>query len=325
MDRRVGTYGDMQLDTLARSAPLATAREDVISPGRVLALLEDGRVDEGMRAAFDLFGAGGSDAIAPATDAERAFEENLVAQRLVDVLAENPLVGMSRARWLGYPGDPDLVDIALGESRVCGATARGRQMLQWLLEHSSLVRALRRRRSYLAGQIDVLGSSHSPGPVAALFAGYGRELLASRHYRAGDVAAHLIGHDVRAQGFARALHRGLRAQFHDAALADVIGESHRHYDCALAYAPDLADHLAEDALRPLIESLLTWMRPGGEIILPALSDRSELAFFGVVAGWRPNTWTASRLMRLAQDLGDVAAWLRQDTASGVSFLHLQRC
>lgn len=327
MAEPLGTYRDMQLTSLALRPEAPDRPVAGFTPGEVLALLEEGRIDEGMRAAIELFEvafpyADGGDA--DAVD-ERGLAENLAVQRLVDVLAENPLVAMSRARWLGYAADPDLVDVALGEGKVCGATARGRQMLQWTLEHSAFVRALRRRRSYLAGQIDLLGGSHSPGPVAALFSGYGRELLSSRHYLAGDIAAHFVGHDPRTQGFARALHRGRDVQFHDATLADVIGESCRLYDCALVYAPDLADHLAEDALLPLIESALTWLRRGGEFVLPALSDRIELGFLGGVAGWRPNVWAPSRLMRLAQDLGDVAAWLRQDNASGVSFLHLQRC
>jgi hypothetical protein len=307
----------MQLGSLEREPVAATAAPTALSPLEILALLDEGRVAEGMRAAID--------ALQWVDPAGLLTEENLALGRLIEALAENPLVGLSRARAPGYQGDPDLLDVALGDGRACAASPRGQRMLAWMLEHSAFCRALRQRRSYLSAQVEALGTRHEAGPVAALFPGYARELLASSQYRARRVSAHLIGHDVRVAGVARSLHRGLRADFHQATLAALIGETLRLYGCSLIYAVDLADHLDEDTLMPLLETALTWLAPGGELVLPAFTESREAGFLEVAADWRPNDWTPSDLMRLARGLGDVAAWLRQDQESGLCFLHLRRC
>jgi hypothetical protein len=317
MDARFATYVFMQPDSLQREAAAALAERAAPTPLEILAMLDDGRVAEGMRAAIE--------ALQWVDPAGPLTEENLALGRLVSALAENPIVGLGRARAMGYPGDPDLLDVALGEGRVCGSTPRGRQMLAWMLEHSHFCRALRQRRSYLVAQIEAVGQLRDAGPVVALFPGYARELLASVQYRARRVTAHLVGHDARVAGFARVLHRGLRAEFHQATLAAAIGETLRFYGCSLVYAPDLADHLDEDTLMPLLETALTWLAPGGELVLPAFTESREAGFLEVATDWRPNDWTPSELMRLARGLGDVVTWLRQDQESGLCFLHLQRC
>lgn len=316
MDGSLATYVCMQSNPLER-APLTGVGAPALAPLDVLALLDEGRIAEGMRAAIEAL---------QWTDPVGALtEENLALGRLITALAENPIVGLGRARAMGYPGDPDFLDVALGEGRVCGSTPRGRQMLAWMLEHSAFCRAIRRRRSYLSAQVEAIGAMPESGPVVALFPGYARELLASAHYRARRLVAHLVGHDARVAGFARTLHRGLQAEFHQATLAAVVGETLRFYGCALVYAPDLADHLDEDTLMPLLETALTWLSPGGELVLPAFIESPEAGFLEVAADWRPNAWSPSELMRLARGLGDVGAWLRQDQESGLCFLHLQRC
>lgn len=317
MDRLLATYVCMQTGSRERETVPVAKRPGTPSPLDVLALLDQGLVAEAMPAAIDV--------LRWVDTASLLSEENVAVGRLVTALAENPIIGLCRARAMGYPADPDMLDVALGEGRVCGSTPRGRQMLAWMLENSALCRALRRRRSYLSTQIDAVGVQREAGAVVALFPGYARELLASSHYRAGRITAHLVGHDARVAGFARALHRGLRAEFHQASLAAVLGETLRLYGCSLIYAPDLADHLDEDALMPVLETVLSWVLPGGEVVLPALTESPEAGFLEAAAGWRPNFWTPSELMRLARNLGDVASWLRQDQESGLCFLHLQRC
>lgn len=307
----------MEPGSLERESTPAAARLVAPSPLEIVALLDQGRVAEAMPAAIE--------ALRWVDTGNLLSEENVAIGRLVAALAENPIVGLCRARAMGYPADPDMLDVALGEGSVCGSTPRGRQMLAWMLERSALCRALRQRRSYLSAQIEAVGAQRDAGPVAALFPGYARELLASGHYRARRVAAHLIGHDARVAGFARILHRGLRAEFHQASLAAVLGETMRLYGCSLVYAPDLADHLDEDALMPVLESALNWVLPGGEVVLPALTESPEAGFLDAAADWRPNYWTPTELMRLARNLGDVASWLRQDQEAGLCFLHLQRC
>jgi len=317
MDRRLATYVAMQSGSLEQDNLALGTRAVAPAPLEIVALLDQGRVTEAMPAAIEALRWVGTENL--------LSEENVAVGRLVAALAENPIIGLCRARAMGYPADPDMLDVAMGEGSVCGSTPRGRQMRAWMLEHSAFCRTLRQRRSYLSGQIDALGGQRDAGPVVALFPGYARELLASSHYRARRIVAHLVGHDARVAGFARILHRGLRAEFHQASLAAVLGETTRFYGCSLVYAPDLADHLDEDALMPLLETVLSWLAPGGELVLPACTESPEAGFLEAAADWRPNYWTPSELMRLARNLGDVASWLRQDQESGLCFLHLQRC
>lgn len=307
----------MQTGSREREAAPVAKRPVALSPLEILALLDEGRIAEAMPAAIELLRWVDSSSL--------LSEENVAIGRLIAALAENPVIGLCRSRAMGYPADPDMLDVAMGEGRVCGSTPRGRQMLEWMLERSALCRALRQRRSYLSAQIEAVGAQRDAAAIAALFPGYARELLASSHYRAGRINAHLVGHDARVAGFARALHRGLRAEFHQASLAALLGETVRLYGCSLVYAPDLADHLDEDALMPVLETVLSWVLPGGEVVLPALTESPEAGFLEAAADWRPNFWTPTELMRLARNLGDVASWLRQDQESGLCFLHLQRC
>ena len=277
-----------------------------------MALFEQGRVSDAMAIAVRLLTSGPTSA-------------DPMREPLLALLRENPFIEMCRSRPMGYSGDPEMLDLALGETRVCGVTRRGREMFNWMVHRSAYFRAVRRRSAYLAEQIDA-AAERQPNPgIVGLFPGYARELLASDACQSGRVSARLIAHDGRVQGFARTLHPSERVSLQTASLAAVLGGAVRMFDSALVYAPDVADHLGDDMLSQLLEETVSWLRPGAELVLPALAVSPEHDFLEVAAGWRPNSWTAADLMRLVRHLGRVASWLRHDATNGIFFLHLQRC
>lgn len=299
----------MQATQIASFPPSAPVPIDAAA---VIALLEQGRVSDAMSIAVRL--------LTPEPTSADPLREPLLA-----LLRENPFIEMCRSRPMGYAGDPEMLDLALGEARVCGVTRRGRDMFNWMVHRSAYFRAVRRRSAYLAEQIDA-ATENQPNPgVVGLFPGYGRELLASRACQAGRVSARLIAHDGRVQGFTRTLHPSDRVSLQTASLAAVLGGAVRMFDCSLVYAPDVADHLGDEMLSQLLEETVSWLRPGAELVLPALAVSPEHDFLEVAAGWRPNGWSAADLMRLVRHLGRVASWLRHDAANGIYFLHVQRC
>lgn len=312
MDGGLATYRVMQVSHVPTLPPSAPAPFDAAT---VLTLIDQGRVSDAMPLAIRLLSA----------DSGLVDARDPAMLELLTRLRENPFIELCRSQPMGYAGDPELLDLALGESRVCGVTRRGRELFNWMVQRSAYFRAVRRRRSYLAEQIDEAVRSQANPSIAALFPGYARELLASEAYRAGRVSARLIAHDERVLGFARTLHATGRASLQTASLAAVLGGAVRMFDCALVYAPDVADHLGDDMLAQLLEETVSWLRPGAELILPALSDNAEFDMLDTLADWRPNVWTAADLMRLVRHLGRVASWLRHDSVNGLYCLHLQRC
>lgn len=299
----------MQATQIAPFPPSAPVPFDAAT---VIALLEQGRVSDAMPIALRLLATGQA--------ARDPLHEPLLA-----LLRENPFIEMCRSRPMGYAGDPETLDLALGEARVCGVTRRGRDMFNWMVQRSAYFRAVRRRTAYVAEQIDAAAEGQANPAVVGLFPGYGRELLASRACQAGRVSARLIAHDGRVLGFARTLHPSERVSLQTASLAAVLGGAVRMFDSSLVYAPDIADHLGDDMLAQLLEETVSWLRPGAELVLPALAASAEHDFLEVAADWRPNGWTAADLMRLVRHLGRVASWLRHDAGNGIFFLHLQRC
>lgn len=309
MDRGLATYGGMQANQIPSFPPSAPVPFDAAA---VIALLEQGRVTDAMPAALRLFAA-------------EQLSPDPMREHLLEMLRENPFIELCRSRPMGYAGDPEMLDLALGEARICGVTRRGRDMFNWMVQRSLYFRAVRRRSEYLAEQIDAAAETHASPNVVGLFPGYGRELLASRAWQAGRVSARLIAHDSRVLGFARTLHPSERVSLQTASLTAVLGGAVRMFDCSLVYALDIADHLADDMLAQLLEETVSWLRPGAELVLPALAASPEHDFLEIAADWRPNSWTAAELMRLVRHLGRVASWLRHDAANGIFFLHVQRC
>jgi hypothetical protein len=309
MDRCLETYRGMQATQIASLPPSAPVPFEA---AHAIALLEQGRVSDAMTMAVRLL-------------AVEQAPPDPMRGALLEKLRENPFIEMCRSRPMGYAGDPEMLDLALGEARVCGVTRCGRDMFNWMVHRSAYFRAVRRRSAYLAEQIDAAAGDHANSSVVGLFPGYGRELLASRACQSGQVSARLIAHDGRVLGFARTLHRSDRVSLQTASLASVLGGAVRMFDSSLVYAPDLADHLGDDMLAQLLEETVSWLRPGGELVLPALAASPEHDFLEIAADWRPNSWTAADLMRLVRHLGRVASWLRHDAANGIFFLHMQRC
>lgn len=297
---------------LAESAALARLGPAVPAPRResaeVLARLRAGEVDEGMR------------------DALRCLAEDRADRPLVQALRENPFLRAALAPAHGYEGDPTLVDFALGVAPLPpDTTPLGLAMYRWMAARSATFAAFRARRRYLAARLDRAADLHPGAPVVGLFAGHGRELAASHAWRKSRVAVQLIDFDARA--LERARHDNAawgQLATRPGTLAGILAGRVALADCALIYAPSVAENLPDNMLAQLIEALVPALRPYGEIVIPAFTRLPEPGLLELAAEWEPNTRSVPRLHRLVRGLDDVAAKLHDDPVIGVAYLHVQR-
>jgi hypothetical protein len=271
------------------------------------ALLTAGDFDRGLR--YVVEGLAGS--AAPADDP--AWPD------LVTRLAGHPFVAGLRARTYGYVGGPEALDVVLGLGDA-GAPARR----DWLLEHSTICRALRRRTLRLAEEIDLAAVRHPGAPVVGFGTGHARELSLSVAIRDGRTSAWLLEPNRRACAAAAAATRGLPALVTVGTLLDVLSGAVRTSGCALVYVPTLAEHLPEGPLFEVLGAMVPWLRPGGVAVLPFYTALPDAGFLRHVGGWRPNVLHAADVLVAARELDGVEARLEHDEAHGLAFLHLQR-
>ncbi|MCU0760519.1 MAG: hypothetical protein MUF07_15170 [Steroidobacteraceae bacterium] len=304
-------------------APLPRPPAAVGDAALALASLRSGHVDAGMRLALQWL----AQDVDPKGSARRPRPAAASAEaELLRCLAENPFLRAARAARRGYAGDPDCIDLALGHGRLpAETTTLGLAMYRWMCEHGATFGALRARRRHLAARIDRAAAWHPGAPVTGLFAGHARELAESRAWREARVAMQLVDYDTDALEQARVEHdaQGRVATRH-AALADLLAGRIPFADCALVYAPTVADHLPDDTLARLLAALAPALRPQGEIVIPAFTRLPEPGLLEHAGDWWPNTRSRERLLRLARDLDEVAAVVHEEPPLGLAYLHLQR-
>jgi hypothetical protein len=304
----------MAPDLAAKLAASALARLDPAVPAppcgsaEVLARLRAGEVGEGMREAL------------------RCLAEDRADRPLIQALRENPFLGAALAPPHGYEGDPAVVDFTLGVAPLPpDTTPLGLAMYRWMAAHGSTFAAFRARRCYLAARLDRAADLHPGAPVVGLFAGHGRELSASHAWRKLRVAVELIDFDARA--LERARHDNAawgQLSTRAGTLAEILAGRLALADCALIYAPSVAENLPDNTLAQLIEALVPALRPHGEIVIPAFTRLPEPGLLELAAEWEPNTRSLARLRHLARGLDDVSATLHDEPAVGVAYLHVQR-
>ena len=292
-------------------------------PEAALASLRSGHVDAGMREALRCL----AHDVDPQGSARRPRPAAASAPpSLLRCLEENPFLRASRTPPYGYAGDPSVVDFALGQARLpADTTSLGLSMYRWMCEHSPTFGAFRARRRHLAGRIDRAAAWHPGAAVAGLFAGHARDLTESRAWREARVPVQLIDYDTRVLERARAVHAEHgRLATRATTLADLLAGRLPLADCALIYAPSIADHLPDETLARLLESLLPALRPHGEIVVPGFTRLPEPGLLECAGDWQPNTRGRERLLRLARDLEDVGAMVHEEPPLGLAYLHLQR-
>ena len=285
-----------------------------------------GEIDVGMRSAVALL-----DRLSSAAGVSAAIGAEVTPSlgRLLRVLQQNPLVSWNLAQPYGYPADPQFMDLALGLAPLDPkSTALGAAMQGWMLEHSAICSALHRRRDYLAGCIDNIPSGEAECRAVSLFGGYAREFDASARFRAGSVSACLVDFDTRvlarAASSAPDHERVGRIQTCQASLGDLLSGQIRLYDCSLLYVSSLPQFLDPTTLGQLLQSLVDWLRPGGEIVVAAFESVPEAGFLELAAGWQPNCLSRPELLGLARDLAGVDARVHVETEAQLAYLHVRR-
>ncbi len=274
----------------------------------VLARLRSGDVDEGLLGAL------------------QCLAEDRADRPLLQALRENPFLRAALEPPHGYEGDPTVVDLALGVAPLpTDTTALGLAMYRWMAAQGATFAAFRARRRHLAARLDRAADLHPGAQVVGLFAGHGRELSASQAWRKSRVAVQLVDFDARA--LARARHDNAawgQLSTRPVTLAEILAGRVVLGDCALIYAPSVAENLPDNTLAQLIEALVPSLRPFGEIVIPAFTRLPEPGLLELAAEWEPNTRSLARLHHLARGLDDVAATVHDDPALGVAYLHVQR-
>lgn len=309
-----------------RDLPAAPPPRSPVAPGdpeAALASLRSGHVDAGMREALRCL----AQDVDPQGTARRPRPAAAsTPATLLRCLEENPFLRASRTPPYGYSGDPAVVDLALGQARLPNdTTTLGLSMYRWMCEHSPTFGAFRARRRHLAARIDRAAAWHPGAAVAGLFAGHARELAESRAWRESRVPVQLIDYDTRVLERARADHAEQgRLATRASTLAELLAGRLPLADCALIYAPSVADHLPDETLAQLLESLLPALRPHGEIVIPGFSRLPEPGLLECGGDWQPNTRGRERLLRLARDLDEVSVAVHEEPPLGLAYLHLQR-
>lgn len=305
---------------LARpAAPLPIAGD----PGLACACLEAGDVAHGMPEALRWL----ATLTAPQEPQQLCGTGTAPADaQLLRRLHETPFLRAARNPAYGYPGDPALLDVALDLAPPpADTTPLGLAMHRWLVECSSTFAAFRARRRYLAACIDRAAARFPGAPVVGLFAGHARELEESRAWRESRVAVQLVDFDARVLAHAReALGAPPRLATRSSTLAELLGGRLPLADCALVYAPLVAEHLPDNTLAQLLEALVPLLRPQGEIVLPTFTRLPEPGLLEHAADWQPNTRSRLRLQRLARDLEDVAVAIHEEPPLGLAYVHVQR-
>lgn len=245
---------------------------------------------------------------------------------LVALLSQIPFVAACRARARGYAGDPATLDLLLGLTPASDASPFGLTCHQWLATRSATAAALRRRAEWLTRQIERAALDVPGAHVVALHAGHAHELLASPAVAAGSVRATLVEYDVRTIDTlcARAAQLSVPIDVQPGSVADILGGECRRFDCALVYAPSLAAHLPTATVRELVDVLLTWLRPGGRLVLPVHTVLAERGFLAHVADWHPNVVLPERLLSGVVTRRGIAARVEHDHAHGLAYIDLTR-
>jgi hypothetical protein len=153
-------------------------------------------------------------------------------------------------------------------------------------ERSDATRSLRARDRYLARQIDSCAREHGDASVVSLFGPPPAEPKASMHA--------------------------------------IIAKQYCLFDCGLVYLPALPDTIAETTLEFLLDSLVSWLRPGGELIVCAFTAPSDEAPLDLPADHRAGVKAPEQLLQLARNIDDAYARVHCEHADKLAFLHLRR-
>ena len=155
--------------------------------------------------------------------------------------------------------------------------------------------SLQARDHYLAKQIDACTLEHQGAGIVCLF---------------GPTATDGTG--VAAGTRSRATVHG------------IIAREYCLFDCGLVYLPMIPGTLGHETLEVLLDNLMSWLRPRGELILCAFNALPAPALPQPVANAHPSARTPEQLLGLVRDIEGVTASVQRDHANNLAYLHVRR-
>ena len=82
--------------------------------------------------------------------------------------------------------------------------------------------------------------------------------------------------------------------------------------------------LGQETLEMLLDNLMSWLRPRGELILCAFNALPTTAASQSIVDGHPSARTPEQLLRLVRDIEGATARVHRDHANNLAYLHVQR-
>jgi hypothetical protein len=157
------------------------------------------------------------------------------------------------------------------------------------------VPALQARDCYLAKQIDACTREHQGAGIVCLF---------------GPMPTDSAG--VAAAPRSRPTVHG------------IVAREYCLFGCGLIYVPMIPGTLGHETLEVLLDNLMSWLRPRGELILCAFNALPTAALPQSNANAHPSARTPEQLLQLVRDIDGVTASVQRDHANNLAYLHVRR-
>jgi hypothetical protein len=104
----------------------------------------------------------------------------------------------------------------------------------------------------------------------------------------------------------------------------IIAREYCLFDCGLVYLPMIPGTLGHETLEVLLDNLMSWLRPRGELILCAFNALPTPALPQSIANAHPSARTPEQLLQLVRDIDGVTASVQRDHANNLAYLHVRR-
>ena len=104
----------------------------------------------------------------------------------------------------------------------------------------------------------------------------------------------------------------------------IIAREYCLFDCGLVYLPMFPATLGHETLEVLLDNLVCWLRPRGELIVCAFNALPATAVPPSIAGAHASARTPEQLLRLVREIDGAAASVQLDHANNLAYLHVRR-
>lgn len=104
----------------------------------------------------------------------------------------------------------------------------------------------------------------------------------------------------------------------------IIAREYCLFDCGLVYLPMIPATLGHETLAILLDSLVCWLRPRGELIVCAFNALPATNSSQPATGAQAGARTPEQLLQLVGDIEGAAASVQRDHANNLAYLHVRR-